>query len=226
MESTQISAFLAGIRYLHDSFVFQRRVRILAEVLASQIPQHASVLDVGCGDGTIAALVAKMRPDVAIQGVDVMVRRGCKIACSVFDGTSLPFPDSSFDVCIFVDVLHHTRDLAASLREASRVSRSFVVIKDHLGNNAFDRLTLGFMDWVGNRPHGVRLTYDFRSRRQWTKHFEECGLAEMTWMDQVPLYPAPFSFLFGRRLHFVSLLTKEPRRGAIDLARHRESCMV
>jgi SAM-dependent methyltransferase len=204
----QTSWPLSWIGRWHHAFVFERRTRVLAEMLAAQIPQRASVLDIGCGDGTIASLIKKLRPDGAVQGVEFQVRPGCKIECRAFDGLSLPFPDASFDVCLFVDVLHHTEDPSNLLREAARVSRSFVLLKDHLGENFIDDVTLRFMDWVGNRPHGVVLTYNYQSREQWTKHFSNCGLAEVSWTEEVPLYPAPFSLMAGRGLHFVSLLRK------------------
>jgi SAM-dependent methyltransferase len=177
-------------------------------MLAARIPQRASVLDIGCGDGTIGSLIAHLRPDISIQGVEVLVRPKCKIECRAFDGASLPFPDASFDVCLFVDVLHHTQDPALLLREAARASRSFVLLKDHLDENFFDDATLRFMDWVGNRPQGVVLTYNYQSRGEWQEHFLRCGLAEASWTTQVPLYPTPFSLLAGRGLHFVSLLRK------------------
>jgi SAM-dependent methyltransferase len=177
-------------------------------MLATQIPQKASVLDIGCGDGTIASLVVRLRPDISIQGVEFLVRPGCRIECRTFDGVSLPFPDDSFDVCLFVDVLHHTQDPAILLREAARVSRSFVLLKDHLDENFLDAATLRIMDWVGNRPHGVVLTYNYQGRREWEEHFAKCGLAEASWTTKVPLYPAPFRFLAGRGLHFVALLRK------------------
>src|SRR5258708_14634985 len=102
----------------HRAFVFQRRTRVLAEMLAAQIPPSASVLDIGCGDGAIGRLIAQIRPDIAIQGVEFLVRPECKIECTAFDGSSLPFPSDTFDVCLFVDVLHHTQDPAILLHEA------------------------------------------------------------------------------------------------------------
>jgi SAM-dependent methyltransferase len=192
----------------HRVLVFPRRTRVLAEMLAAQIPPRASVLDIGCGDGTIGSLIAKLRPDVSIQGVEFLLRPECKIACRAFDGSSLPFPDSSFDVCLFVDVLHHTQDPAVLLHEAVRISRSFVLLKDHLDENTFDHITLRFMDWVGNRPHGVVLTYNYQSRAKWEEYFSRCGLTQTNWTTRVPLYPPPVSLLVGRRLHFVSLLRK------------------
>jgi len=192
----------------HRAFVFQRRTRVLAEMLAEQIPQRASVLDIGCGDGTIGSLIAERRPDISIQGVEYLVRPECKIECGAFDGCSLPFPDGSFDVCLFVDVLHHTQDPGILLHEAVRVSRSYVLLKDHLDENILDDVTLRFMDWVGNRPHGVVLAYNYQGRREWKEHFLRCGLAEKSWTTRVPLYPFPVSLVAGRGLHFVSLLKK------------------
>jgi len=177
-------------------------------MLAAQIPQRASVLDIGCGDGTVGSLIKQLRPDIAMQGVEFLVRPGCKIECRPFDGSSLPFPEASFDVCLFVDVLHHTQDPAILLREAARVSRTLVLLKDHLDENFLDDMTLRFMDWVGNRPHGVVLTYNYQSRKQWAEHFSNCALAEVNWTTEVPLYSAPFSLVVGRGLHFVSLLKK------------------
>lgn len=199
---------LIWISRLHHAFVFHRRTRVLAELLAAQIPQGASVLDVGCGDGTIASRIAELRPDISIQGVEFLVRPECKIACRSFDGRTIPYPDASFDICLFVDVLHHTQDPAILLREAVRVTRDFVLLKDHLDENFLDDTTLRFMDWVGNRPHGVVLTYNYQSRKQWAAHFSSCGLLEENWNGALPLYPWPCSLLVGRGLHFISLLKK------------------
>lgn|ERR671925_1543055 len=199
---------LTWISSCHKALVSGRRTRVLAELLAAKLPPRATVLDVGCGDGAIGSLIASLRPDVSIQGVEYLVRPGCKIACQSFDGSSLPFSDASFDVCLFVDVLHHTRDPGVLLREATRVTRSFVLLKDHLDENILDNLTLRFMDWVGNRPHGVVLTYNYQSRKHWTEYFLSCGLKEENWTSKVPLYPWPFSVVVGRGLHFVALLCK------------------
>jgi SAM-dependent methyltransferase len=206
--SRPLSGPLSWMGSWHRALVSPRRTQILAGLLAAQIPPRASVLDIGCGDGTIGSLLAQRRPDIAIQGVEFLARPECKIECRAFDGVSLPFPDGSFDLCLFVDVLHHTQDPGVLLREAARVSRSWVLLKDHLDENVFDHLTLRFMDWVGNRPHGVVLMYNYQSRRKWKEYFLECGLAEMNWSTQVPLYPSPVSLLVGRGLHFVSLLRK------------------
>ncbi|HTB94576.1 MAG TPA: class I SAM-dependent methyltransferase [Candidatus Sulfotelmatobacter sp.] len=200
---------LSWIARSHRALVFGRRARVLADALTPLIPSDAhTVLDIGCGDGTIASLLAQCRPGVAIEGVEVIPRPSCQVPCRAFDGSQLPFPDQSFDVCLFVDVLHHTTDVTQLLREAARVARSCVILKDHLSESSFDHATLRAMDWVGNRPHGVTLTYNYQSRSQWERHFTLCGLQVKQISTALPLYPFPFSQLFGRKLHFVAQLTK------------------
>lgn len=212
MEIAQNSRLWSWIRHWHRMLVVGRRARVLSESLAAQIPERASVLDVGCGDGNIGSLIAELRRDIKVHGVEVMVRPSCKIPCGSFDGNTLPFADDSFNVCMLADVLHHTGDVRVLLREASRVSRSFVLVKDHLNENLLDAWTLRVMDWVGNRPDGVRLTYNYQSRGQWASHFSECGLQEASWTTQIPLYAPPFNLVAGRGLHFVSLLSKRSKR--------------
>lgn len=199
-------ALLKWMGRWHRRFVFERRARVLADMFAARIPEGASVLDIGCGDGTIGRQIADARPDIRIEGVELMARPECQIPCRVFDGTTLPVADASYDVCLFVDVLHHTLDPRTLLCEARRVARQYVLIKDHLNGNPLDDLTLRFMDWVGNRPHGVQLTYRYQSRAQWVGHFQHCGLTETSWTSDVPLYPPPMSLIFGRGLHFIGAL--------------------
>lgn len=209
MTSSPRSWHLSWIARSHRALVFGRRARVLADALAPLIPAEArSVLDIGCGDGTIAGLLAERRPELAIEGVEVIPRPTCRVPCRAFDGAKLPFPDQSTDVCLFVDVLHHTTDITQLLREAARVSRGCVILKDHLSESSFDHATLRAMDWVGNRPHGVTLTYNYQSLGQWQGNFASCGLRATQISMKLPLYPFPFSWIFGRKLHFVARLAK------------------
>jgi hypothetical protein len=94
------------------------------------------------------------------------------------------------------------------LREATRVARKNVLLKDHLSENSFDHATLRLMDWVGNRPHGVVLPYNYQSRSQWHTHFASTNLVPQSFLTHLPLYPAPTNLIFGRNLHFLALLDK------------------
>src|SRR6266699_4877837 len=139
---------------LHGQYVHSRRVCVLRDCLLELIPSHASVLDVGCGDGLLARLMMDQRDDVQISGIDVLVRNDTKVSVKQFDGSRIPFENKSFDAVMFVDVLHHTPDPAVLLREAARVARKAIVIKDHRLNGLLAKPTLRLMDWVSNANKG------------------------------------------------------------------------
>jgi ubiquinone/menaquinone biosynthesis C-methylase UbiE len=191
----------------HDKAVFQRRIQVLAQALADLLPKKARVLDVGCGSGTLAKAIMALRPDVKIEGIDVLVRPGTDIPVTAFDGNTIPWPDNHFDVAMIVDVLHHTDDPARVMAEAQRVSKKGIVIKDHFRDGLFANSTLRFMDWFGNAAHGVRLPYNYLSSAEWTSAWSKLGLKVERMVDRLGLYPAPFSWLFDRKLHFVARLS-------------------
>jgi SAM-dependent methyltransferase len=194
---------------VHDRYVFGRRVRVLARQLADLVPQNASVLDVGCGDGSVAHLLADARPDVRVEGIDVLVRPSTRIPVTEFDGRTIPFPDAAFDAVTFVDVLHHTDDPMILLAEARRVARRAVIVKDHCRDGVLANATLRFMDWVGNARHGVALPYLYWPEARWRDAFRELGVVADPWIANVGLYRWPLSLAFDRRLHFVARLVRE-----------------
>ncbi|MCS6758524.1 MAG: methyltransferase domain-containing protein [Candidatus Devosia euplotis] len=108
---------------LHGALVFGRRVEVLSAALAQAIPQGGDVLDLGCGDGQVAVALMRRRPDLHVQGVDVLVLPVTHIPVTPYDGTVLPFANASFDYVSIVDVLRRTDDPGAVLAEAARVSR-------------------------------------------------------------------------------------------------------
>jgi ubiquinone/menaquinone biosynthesis C-methylase UbiE len=181
---------------------------VLAQSIAAMISPGWRIVDVGCGDGRLAALVCQAVPDLKMEGVEVRPRQDCVIPYQTFDGITLPFPDRSVDCCLFVDVLHHIGDPLPVLRDACRISSKFVIVKDHLAENSLDHWTLRFMDWVGNRAHGVAMPYNYLSRSKWQALYSRLGLDLVRTDTDVRLYRFPFSTVFGRNLHFISLLEK------------------
>lgn len=203
---------------LHSKLVSTRRTKTLANLLCSYLEQSLALkgLDIGCGTGEISRLIMDARPGVSMTGVDVLVRDDTFIPVTHFDGQCLPFGDNSFDFAIIVDVLHHTLDATVILKEAARVSKSFVLLKDHYCQSAFDKTVLSFMDWVGNRAHDVSLPYNYLSASQWQSVYDQCQLVTLAEIDQLGLYPPPFDLLFDRHLHFVAKLGASNSPGIND----------
>ena len=200
---------LGLLKGLHHRYVHLRRVDVLADELARLVPPGSRVLDVGCGDGTIDRAVMARREGVEYAGIDVKARPSCAIPFSEYDGHSIPHPDRSFDVVQFIDVLHHTDDIEGVFAEAVRVSKRYIILKDHSFANRVEHAIIKWMDWVGNAPYGVRLPYNFKDLAYWKELADRFGLEVKTFKSRVELYPFPFSELFGRDgMDFVMLLEK------------------
>ncbi|HTD24385.1 MAG TPA: class I SAM-dependent methyltransferase [Terriglobales bacterium] len=191
---------------MHQRLVIGRRVRILSKWFAELIPRNATVLDVGCGSGLVAGCLLALRPDLVLEGVDVLVRQQTCIPVRSFDGYTLPYPDGAFETVLFADVLHHTEDPMVLLREARRVSRKVIVIKDHEREGIFSGARLRLMDWVGNARFGVSLPYNYWNRSRWAQAWKELELFPERMERNLNLYPPPFDFVFGASLHFIARL--------------------
>jgi SAM-dependent methyltransferase len=194
------------IEHIHGRSVHNRRTRVLCEHLIKLIAKDLHILDVGCGDGLLAHLIAQRRPDVDLIGIDVLARDRTYMSIGKFNGQVIPYDDASFDGVMFVDVLHHTQDPIILLREAVRVARKVIVIKDHTLDGLFANVTLRFMDSVGNARHGVALAYNYWPREKWLKTFDMLGLKVGIWTTKLEIYGLPASWVFDRSLHFVARL--------------------
>ena len=104
--------------------------RLILEMMGDL--KGARVLDVGCGDGTLAcaaasrgAVVTGLDPDPAMvaAGRARPARDGLEV--EFMDGRieRLPFADGSFDVVVAVTVLCFVADARAAVREMARVLR-------------------------------------------------------------------------------------------------------
>jgi SAM-dependent methyltransferase len=191
---------------LHGGYIQQKRLDGLVHHLKDVMPKNASVLDVGCGDGRLAALLREKRPDLVVEGIEVLARDKAWIPVRHFDGLTIPYKSASLDVVMFIDVLHHTDDPVSLLREAARVARKSIIIKDHLIDGFLAEPTLRFMDCIGNARYGVALPGNYWRLSQWKNAFEALALTPVEWREKLKLYPKVVDMWFGRSLHFVARL--------------------
>lgn len=210
LESDDKASKAGAVGVLHNALVANRRVEILTRWFAQLLLPNARVLDVGCGDGAVSALLQSKRPDIRVRGIDVLARSQPHIPVDIFDGVHFPFEDSSFDVVMFSDVLHHTEEPSVLLKEARRVTTQHVLIKDHYRKGLAAGLRLRFMDWVGNARYGVALPYNYWAEKQWNGAWQKVGLLPEKLLVRLGLYPIPADWIFGADLHFIALLKKVP----------------
>ncbi len=196
------------IEFFHKNFIFDRRTIQLSNHVLSLLETDKTLLDVGCGDGTIASMIASNNKKIEVHGIDVLIREKTKIPVTLFDGTHIPFPDSSFDYVSFIDVLHHTHTAEELLSESLRVARIGVIIKDHICKNKLDYLFLKFMDDIGNKRFNIALPYNYLSKTEWQQLFKKVHANVQKSILNLNLYRFPFNKLFDRDLHFISIITK------------------
>jgi SAM-dependent methyltransferase len=88
----------------------------------------SSCLDVGCGDGRTAGVWLSQQArqytgvDVSSRAVEMARSIGLDAVC-IEDAAALPFPDSSFDVAVCLEVFEHLFDPQLAAGEIARVLR-------------------------------------------------------------------------------------------------------
>jgi len=190
-----------------ERLFFRRRSERLADAIAPLLPPGGQVLDVGCGDGLIDQLLLERRPDVTISGIDAVARAEAQIPVREFDGVTIPYDAGEFDAVLLIDVLHHTTDPLVLLREAMRVTRGDIILKDHTRDGLLAGPTLSVMDWLGNAHHDIPLPYCFWSEAEWRRAFQQLALTVASWDNRLDQYPWWLGWLTERRLHMVTRLT-------------------
>lgn len=91
------------------------------------LPEGAKVLDVGCGDCSLALWIENIRPDLEFYGVDI-ARHGQLPGHVTFseldlDHDSFPYEENTFDLVYSRHVLEHLHNPIAMFGEMCRVAK-------------------------------------------------------------------------------------------------------
>ena len=134
MSSADYEAFWEG--YWNDTTTYgpacrHRRRGVINRVAA--LP-HATVLDLGCGDGSLLAEMSGrlkatlIGSDVSAKALAIARRNapGVEFFQATLPGGTLP-PGKTFDVVTLSEVLEHIEDDAAVLREVAPIARHVVI---------------------------------------------------------------------------------------------------
>ncbi len=129
IESGKKNAFLLW-RYAHETEY---------ESIVRHVPAGATVLDNGCGDGTLAILLAKKGAKVTAcdisplnvakaEGHAAKAGMGNAVTFMAADAENLPFTDGSFDWVVSSHVLEHLPHFEKGLSEVRRVTKRNAIV--------------------------------------------------------------------------------------------------
>jgi methionine biosynthesis protein MetW len=130
--------------------------------IAAWIPEGASVLDLGCGDGSLLRYLKEKR---AVRGYGVEINDGDIVSCIVngvsviqndLDAGLSDFEDNAFDFVILSQTLQATRHTEALMKEMLRVGRAGIVSFPNFGHWR-NRLSIA----LGNMPVSRVLPYQW-----------------------------------------------------------------
>jgi len=162
-----------------------------------QIPTHATVLDVGCGSGWAARLMAQRARDGRVVGIDVsdeMVRLGHvesadypNVEFQVASAEQLPFGDSEFSHAFSMESLYYYTDIERALAEIRRVLNPgglFMAVVDLYEENTPSH------QWIEMLKVPVQLL----SASQYCSLFERSGFVNVTDARLIDPTPVPENY--------------------------------
>jgi SAM-dependent methyltransferase len=144
--------------------------------IQSRVPRGCKVLDVGAWSCYLGQLL-RDRMGCEVLSLDVVNANKTDMPFQVFDGKALPVASRSFDVVLFLYVLHHAADDRPLLDEASRVLRDggcLLIAEDSVDGLWNRALTVGFHNWLWL---ATRMTCSgkFRTTGQWQERLHAAG---------------------------------------------------
>lgn len=121
------------------------------------LSQARSLLDIGVGTGLALRHVMRHNPQLTFTGVDIRDLRlpDVDVPLQLYDGETLPFADSRFDVSLLFYVLHHCQKPVRVLEEAVRVTRRKLILIEEFDRPGADQTSLDITEKYGHWAIGL-----------------------------------------------------------------------
>ncbi len=209
-----------------NRFWFRARERLIGWALEKYFPEARSVLEVGCGTGSVLRYLRESRPELELTGVDSS-ERAIELAgervegCGSRPATCATSRSTEYDVAGAFDVIEHLDDDAgalAALREAVRPGGGVIVtVPQH------PRLWSAFDEYAGHKRR-------YR-RRELIERIEGAGLEIelVTSFVSLPLPALALSRLFergGEDYDPIAEAKAPPLAGTLDRVLSAEAWMI
>jgi methionine biosynthesis protein MetW len=114
--------------------------RIDLKLVAEMVTPGSRVLDVGCGDGQLLALLAETRNvdargiELSREGVAGCVARGLSVIQGDADTDLTEYPDDAFDYVILSQTIQATRNPRFVLEQMLRIGRRAIISFPNFGH--------------------------------------------------------------------------------------------
>lgn len=149
------------------------RTTNIIEKIEPYLNDKEKIIDIGAGNCTVSNKLIKMGYNVLPVDIkDLSIYSNLRPV--IYNGSKLPFEESSFDVSLLITTLHHTNNPEQLLKEAVRVSKKLVIMEDTYKNTIQKYLTY-LMDNFTNHQF-LGLPHTNKSEEEWEDLFYNLGL--------------------------------------------------
>ncbi|KAA0971592.1 methionine biosynthesis protein MetW [Aureimonas fodinaquatilis] len=137
-------------------------MRVDLQLIADLVPNGGRVLDVGCGDGALLALLERHNNvdargmELSQQGVNEAVARGLSVIQGDADRDLQHYPDSAFDYVVLSQTIQATQNPKHVLLELLRIGQHAIVSFPNFGH-----WSVRFSLLKGRMPVTRNLTYSW-----------------------------------------------------------------
>jgi len=145
-----------------------QRAEDFVRIFENFLPQESRILDIGGGWGFYDEPLKKRGHHLTVLDVVKPGIQRCPVV--IYSGDRIPFPDQSFDVSMFVTVLHHIKDIDHVVKEALRVTRKQIIIVEDLYNHQLGRWWSILRDQIYNFEF-VGHPKNFKKKSEWIDFF-------------------------------------------------------
>lgn len=200
MAAQYTDGVIAGMQMLYgEGFLSPGGPGEVADLLSGTDPAGLGVLDIGCGLGGLALMLARDYGARHVTGIDIeedLIGRANRavadagladrVALHRVDPGPFPFEDAAFDLAITKDVICHVPDKAAFLADVCRILRpgGRMLIADFFDNRAgvdADAAALYDAYVAGMAAYG--LNFHFRPMSDYEDAIRAAGLALAEYRD-------------------------------------------